>query len=140
MCNECDIDSFTTVYAPTTAFKCCCDGAGYNRKMYIEKQILAGEVVNDGFEAFKMSLQENISNPRPILDDNDNKRRTMTETKSHHYYVVDERIKDNFKTEKSDVLEKIIHQIEGRISGMAVILCPVLYTKSLLLRQRLSMP
>ena len=32
----------------------------------------------------------------------------MTETKSHHYYVVDERLKDTFDNEDSEVLEKII--------------------------------
>jgi len=32
----------------------------------------------------------------------------MTETKSHHYYVVDERLRENYSKEKSEVLEKII--------------------------------
>ncbi len=39
-CNEFDISHFTTVHAPTTGFKCCCDGAGYNNKCICERAIL----------------------------------------------------------------------------------------------------
>ena len=95
ICKQNDIDKFCLCYAPTTGFKCCCDGAGYNIKMYCERGILRhGQVLNDAFDVMKYSYER----PQPqALDDNAPKRRMMTETSSHHYYVVDIRFKEKYE-------------------------------------------
>ena len=92
ICKQNNIDKFCLCYAPNTGFKCCYDGAGYNRKMYCERGILRhGQVLYYAFDVMKYSYER--PQPQQALHDNDPKRRKMTETNSHHYYVVDIRFK-----------------------------------------------
>ncbi len=110
-CNEVDISHFTTVYAPTTGFKCCCDGAGHNNKCICERAIShEGVVMNECIDILKYMLT--LDQPEK-LDDNNKKRRMMTITSRNHYYVEDIRFKESItnklaEEDKSAVTENIV--------------------------------
>ena len=92
---------------PSTAFKCCADGAGFNNMSYCDKLIRREQaIVNEGVDVLKLLIER----PQPtLLDDNNPKRRMMTESRKTSFMVVDKRLKNNYEKEEEEVKDQIMY-------------------------------
>ncbi len=106
--NECEnIADAINCQAPSTDFKCCADGAGYNNMSHCETRIRGGEVIVDkGVDVLKILMAR--SQPTKLNDD-DPKRRMMTESGKTSFLVADKRLEKNYENESLDVKDQIMY-------------------------------
>ena len=74
---------------------------------YCDKLIRRGQaIVNEGVDVLKLLIER----PQPtLLDDNNPKRRMMTESRKTSFMVVDKRLKNNYEKEMQEVKDQIMY-------------------------------
>ena len=74
---------------------------------YCDKLIRRGQaIVNEGVDVLKLLIER----PQPtLLDDNNPKRRMMTESRKTSFMVVDKRLKNNYEKEGEEVKDQIMY-------------------------------